>query len=73
LTAQSLGLGNCWVQIRGRAHNDEKTAEAYVKAKLGIPANLKVLSIIAVGYPARERKAVPTEDLQWEKIHRDRF
>lgn len=73
LTAQSLGLGNCWVQIRDREHNDTTTAEEYVKEKLGIPSNQKVLSIIAIGYPAQERKTIPTEDLQWDKIHQDRF
>ena len=31
LTAQSLGLGSCWSQIRNRAHSGEKTAEAYVQ------------------------------------------
>lgn len=73
LTAQSLGLGNCWVQIHGRSYNDEKTAETYVKEKLGIPENQKVLSIIAIGYPAQERKMIPAEELQWDKIHQDQF
>ena len=27
LTAHSLGLGSCWIQIRNRAHSTEKTAE----------------------------------------------
>jgi len=73
LTAQSLGLGNCWVQIRGRKHTDEITAEEYVREKLGIPSTQKVLSIIAVGYPAQERKQIDSADLQWDKIHSDRF
>ncbi|PTN08309.1 nitroreductase family protein [Mangrovibacterium marinum] len=73
LTAQSLGLGNCWVQIRGRHHDDEKTAGDFVREQLAIPANQKVLSIVAIGYPAQERKTVATEDLQWQKIHQNRF
>ncbi|RKD91923.1 nitroreductase family protein [Mangrovibacterium diazotrophicum] len=73
LTAQALGLGSCWVQIRGRNHSDEKTAEEYVREVLEIPSNLSVLSIIAVGYPAQERRPVETADLQWEKIHSNKF
>jgi len=73
LTAQSLGLGNCWVQIRGRNHDEDKSAEEYVKEKLDIPENQKVLSIIAIGYSAQERKMISSEDLQWDKIHQDRF
>jgi len=73
LTAQSLDLGSCWVQIRGRDHSDEKSAENYVRELLDIPSNLSVLSIIAIGYPAQQRKAVDATDLQWEKIHHDKF
>ena len=37
LTAHSLGLGSCWIQIRNRAHSIEKTAEQYVQELLGTP------------------------------------
>lgn len=73
LTAQSLGLGSCWVQIRGRDHSNEKTAQKYVRELLEIPSNLSVLSIVAVGYPAQERRPIETADLQWEKIHFNKF
>jgi len=73
LTAQSLGLGSCWVQIRGRSHSEEMTAEEYVRGVLAIPSNLNILSIIAIGYPAQERRLIDRKDLQWEKIHHDKF
>ena len=52
LAAESLGIGSCWIQIRGRMHDDKKSSEDYISETLGIPGNLKVLSIVAMGYPA---------------------
>jgi nitroreductase len=51
LTAHSLGLGSCWIQIRNRAHSIEKTAEKHVQELLGIPSDLRVESIISIGFP----------------------
>lgn len=73
LTAHSLGLGSCWVQIRNRAHTAEKTAEEYVRELLGIPASLRVESIISVGFPGETRTPVPAEKLQYEKIKHNRY
>ena len=54
MTAQSLGLGSCWIQVRSRRFNDETTSEQHVQDLLGIPGHVKVQSIIAVGYPAEK-------------------
>ncbi len=51
LTAESIGLKSCWIQIRNRIKNETVTSEEHVKSVLNIPDNLKVLSIIALGYP----------------------
>lgn len=69
LAAQSLDLGSCWVQIRLRDHNETQTAEDYLRELLNIPVNLKVESVIAVGYPAETPPPHPKEELQYEKIH----
>ena len=37
LTAHSLGLGSCWIQIRNRDHSAARTAEDYVQELLGAP------------------------------------
>ena len=42
LTAHSLGLGSCWIQIRKRMHTPEITAEARIRELLGIPDRLAV-------------------------------
>ncbi len=73
MTAQSLGLGSCWVQIRGREHDENQTAGEYVQNLLSIPKQYQVLSVVGVGYPAQERRGKATEELQWHKIHRNIF
>jgi len=73
LTAQSVGLGSCWVQIRNRMHSETVSAEKYILDLLGIPQNFKVLSLITIGYPAKMREGKPFDDLQFEKIRMNRF
>lgn len=68
MVAQSIGLGSCWIQIRKRMFNDQKTSEDYIKDLLSIPDNFKVESIIAIGYPAEKREPVLQEDLKHEKV-----
>lgn len=73
LAAQSMGLGNCWVQIHDRKHDETTMSESYVQQVLAIPSTYKILSIVAVGHPAQERKAKDRSELQFEKIHRNQF
>lgn len=68
LAAEALGLGNCWIQIRERIHNEEKTAEEYVREVLNIPLHLKVETIIAIGYPDEQKAGHAKEDLHFKKI-----
>jgi len=73
LTAQSLGLGSCWIQIRKRPHSQDRTAEEYIQETLGIPQHLKVESIISIGYPAESKKPIPLEKLEFEKIRYNKY
>ncbi|MGQ7868986.1 nitroreductase family protein [Sunxiuqinia sp. sy24] len=73
LTAQSLGLGSCWVQIRNRPHDQKQTAEQFIQQLLKLPENLRILSIIAVGHPAQIRPGKPINELECNKIHHNRF
>jgi nitroreductase len=64
LAAHSLDLGTCWVGAFGSPYEDE------AKRVLGIPANLRVLSLISLGYPAEERTSTrkdPREIIHYEK------
>lgn len=68
MVAQSIGLGSCWIQIRNRIYNEDKTSEEYIKDVLNIPGNIKVESIIAIGHPAEKREPVKPEELKYNKI-----
>jgi nitroreductase len=69
LQAEDLGLGSCWVQVRNRLTANDGEAEEYVRYVLGIPYQLQVLAIIAIGHKGQERKPFDEARLQWEKIH----
>jgi len=69
LAVESVGLGSCWIQIRERMHDKEKTAQAYISGLLKIPPNLKVESIVAAGYPEKRKAPHLKEDLQYDKIY----
>ena len=68
LAAASLDLGSCWIQIRERAHDDTLSAEAYIADLLNLPAHLKVLSIIAIGYPAESKSPHPKDSLAYDRV-----
>ena len=72
LAALSLGLGSCWVQIRKRMHDGSRFAEEYIRELLDLPEHLKVESIIGIGHPGETKSPVPAEDLQYEKVRRNR-
>jgi nitroreductase len=73
MTAQDLGLGSCWIQIRNRAHTDAVTAEQYVQGLVGLPAHMKVECMVSIGYPDEIRKPVPESELDRRKIKRNRY
>lgn len=55
LAATNLGLGSCWIHVNGRQRSktDASRGDAgtYVKELLGIKDNMRVLCVVAVGYP----------------------
>ncbi len=73
LTAQSLGLGSCWIQIRLRQADPDTTSEQYIRHVLGIPDTFSVLSMVAIGYPAEHPEPIAAEKLEQSKIHANRW
>ena len=69
LAAESIGLGSCWIQIRERMHDKEKTAQEYISEILSVPKGLKVESIIAIGHPEKRKPPHAKEELQYDKIY----
>ena len=73
LTAESLGLSSCWIQIRERMHNETKPAEVYISEVLNIPKTLKVEAMIAIGYPDEQKAPHGKEALQYGKVHHNLY
>ena len=69
LQAEDLGLGSCWIQVRGRFAADGTPSEEHVQSVLGMPDTLPVVCIITLGHKDEERKPVDTSKLLWEKVH----
>ncbi len=73
LACESLGLGSCWVQIRLRPHDQERSAEERVREILGVPPHLRVESIISIGYPAKSLTGHPRETLKDHAIRTNTY
>ncbi len=73
LTAASLNLGSCWIQIRGRQYSPTQMSEDYIKELLGIPDKFAVEAIIAVGCPDEQKSPHSEKDLDYRKVHVDKF
>jgi nitroreductase len=73
LTAESLGLGSCWIQVRERMHDQTKTAETYIAEVLNLPKKLKVEAMIAIGYPDEQKAPHPKEALLYSKVHQNLY
>ena len=71
--AEELGIGSCWVQMRGRGLSDGTTADTVIQGVLGIPENLSCLCILALGHKADERKPQNEDKLKWENVHVDKY
>lgn len=69
LQAEDLGLGSCWVQIRNRETSNGFGSEDFVKEVLDIPPHMQVVSIIAIGHKAKERAPFDETNIEWEKVH----
>lgn len=69
LQAEDLGLGSCWIQIKGRETTEGYDSEQYVRDLFHIPLQLVVGCVIAVGHKARTGKPHDEEKLPWEKLH----
>lgn len=73
LQAEDMGLGSCWVQVRERFTASGIPSNDYIHNVLELPLPLQVLSVIAIGHKAMNRKPFDEDNLQWEKIHINKF
>lgn len=66
LAAQALGLGACWIA------GDKKDYVNVVAELLGVPQDLKLVSLISIGWPKERVEQVKTRTVN-EVIHWERF
>ena len=67
--AEDLGIGSCWVQMRGRGLSDGTMADTVIRGILNIPENFSCLCVVAFGHKAEERKPQNEDRLKWENVH----
>lgn len=68
LEAAALGLGSCWIQMRERTDAEGRSSEERVREILGLPSELRVLTVVALGYPAEDKPAHVPESLPWDRV-----
>lgn len=69
LQAEDLGLGSCWIHVRGRYHESDLESEVYVQNLLEMPDNIMPVCIVTLGHKNEEKKPQNTEKLLWERVH----
>jgi len=70
LTAHFLGLGSCWLQMRGRMHEGQISSSEYIKKTLALPEHLEIECIISIGYPDETMKKRDKSQLSFNKVFR---
>lgn len=73
MTAHSLGLGSCWIQIRKRNHTETMSAERYIQGLLGLPEHIKVECMVSIGYPNETKNPVPENELEYNKVKHNQY
>ena len=73
LMATSLGIGNCWVQVRIREAEDGQPSENYLRGILNFPENFVCQSVLSLGFPAKTPRQRELEKLNFDKVHEENF
>ena len=71
--AHALGLGSRWAHMRGNTFSEGTTSTQYIAKLLGLPENLAVECIIAIGYAAEEMVPYRKEELRFDKVSYNRY
>ena len=73
LMATSLGIGNCWIQVRNRPAENNLPSEDFLRDILKFPQNFKCQSILSLGIAAKQPRPRELEKLNFDKIHEEIF
>ena len=72
LEVVKLGLGSTWIQLRLREGDSGSSEDAFRK-ELGVPARYGVLNVVAIGHPAEKKAPRSDADLDFSKVHYEKF
>ena len=71
--AHALGLGTRWSQMRGNSFKEGTTSTQYIAQLLGLPENLTVQCIIALGYADEPMVPYKKNELRFDKVSYNRY
>ena len=73
LMADSLGVGSCWIQGRGRDAENGQTTEDYLRGLLSFPENYRLGAILSLGMPKAHPAGHDLSTLLTDRIHQEKF
>ncbi|MPW26078.1 NAD(P)H nitroreductase [Alkalibaculum sp. M08DMB] len=73
LSAYSIGLGSCWIQVRDRMRSDNESSENYIKEILNIPKHYNVECMVSLGYSDEDKEEYTKNDMEFSKVHYNEY
>lgn len=73
LKAWDLGIGSCWMQVRGRVDNNNIDSEEIIKKILEIPEKYGVLALMTFGYPKEKKEGYEFSQIDNDRIHYEKY
>lgn len=71
-SAESLGLGSCWVHVENRLQDNDDpskgSTEEYIHNLIPETKPFKILCVVAVGHPESQREPHTIDKEVWEKM-----
>ena len=73
--ADSLGLGSCWIQGKGREAENGESTENFVRSLLGFPENFRLVAILSLGEIEEKDhpRAYTDNDLDFSRVHGGKY
>ncbi len=68
IQAQDLGFGTCWIGIHAAKTPDGGSRQGYVRRVLGIPEEMTVVGLVALGHPGAAGPERP-DRYEADKVH----
>lgn len=73
LMADSLGLGSCWIQGRGRQAKSGETTEEYVRSLIDFPQNMRLEAILSIGVITEHPDSKVLTETDKAKVHYGKY